>query len=1389
MFGDVMNLLKKIALSLMILSSLNALGQLSDNFSDGDFTNNPTWTGNTTSFLVNGLGQLQLTAPGPGQSTIATSFANTALGNKEWSFFIRQSFAGSDNNQSRLYLTANGTAMSYTGAGTAGVEGYFLKFGEGGSADAIRLFRDNGVDNPVEIAAATAGAISGSFSLRVKITRDNSGLWSILADYTGGNNLVFQTSVTDNTFITSNAFGWICNYTASNVANFFLDDVYFGDIIVDTSGPELVSATALSSTNVDVLFNEPLNETSAELTANYTIQGNVNPSAAVLDGTNSALVHLTFANAFPSNTDITLEVTDIDDVSGNTLTSAQTIFNFFIPASANYRDVVFNEILADPTPVVGLPEVEYVELHNHTSEAFNLANWSFVNSTTVKILPSYTLAPGGYVVLTDANNTAFFTNSIGITSFTALTNTTDSLTLLDNNGQLIDFVVYDIDWYETTEKANGGWSLELINPTLPCQSASNWSESNNALGGTPNAVNSVFNIAIDATAPIIISVDVIDNSTIAVQFSETMNSASLDVLNINLLPFINATTFTWNGTFDLLTFTTTFPLTVGTEYSLIISGVTDCSGNLLSETPVPIIIGLAPEVGQLRFTEIMADPEPSYGAPNAEYVELYNASDVVLDISDVTINSGVFTSSVILQPGEYITVANITNAGAFGGVSNKAFMLLFPGLSNTGGTITLSHPESGVLDEISYSIDWYNDATKDDGGYSLELINLTIPCTQSSNWTASNATIGGTPSAVNSVNSATPDTQNPILTYAAYFESSNTLQLFFSEPINNSTFIVDDFVITPSINLLEITQVSTNSVTITCLDNILLNTTYNISFSSISDCSGNVVSNGSFIIGRTPEAGDILITEIMAAPSNTVGQYRAEYIEIYNYSSDYIDMSSVTINNTPFETPFVLAPGEYSTIASLSNANLLTNISNIRFKASFPSLSNAGTELTLGTLSNTIIDFVAYTDQWYQDNSKDDGGWSLERINLDEPCSNQDNWRASLNAAGGTPSAINSVNDNTPDTAGPLLTQVLVPLGTVTLVFNEPVSTNSTIEMTINGESFTPTNVVFNLDQTAFSFNYNPVSGTIYNFTILSLLDCWENESTNISGVFAGEEVPQTGDIVINEVLSNPKDGGSDFIELYNNSPRVIGLSNWQIANENDGQIDDLENISEQGLFLLPGEYIVLTEDGSDLPLFYPFTRTNRIWRMTNLPTYNNDDGTVVLITPNGEYSDRFVYHVDLHFPLIDDLDGVSLEKIDPSRPSTDNTNWNSAAENQGFATPGYQNSQAMAAIMGDADIVIEPEIFSPDNDGYQDVLSIKYSNDTPGLAANIFIFDSNGRQVRHLTKNEYLGVNGSISWNGITDDGQLAPIGIYVIYFEVFGANGQTSKIKKTCVLAHDLN
>ncbi|HPG32720.1 MAG TPA: FlgD immunoglobulin-like domain containing protein, partial [Lentimicrobium sp.] len=71
-----------------------------------------------------------------------------------------------------------------------------------------------------------------------------------------------------------------------------------------------------------------------------------------------------------------------------------------------------------------------------------------------------------------------------------------------------------------------------------------------------------------------------------------------------------------------------------------------------------------------------------------------------------------------------------------------------------------------------------------------------------------------------------------------------------------------------------------------------------------------------------------------------------------------------------------------------------------------------------------------------------------------------------------------------------------------------------------------------------------------------------------------------------------------------------------------------------------------------------------------------------------------------------------------------------------------------------------------------------------PGYTATIRIFDSNGRQVRTLVKNEPAGVGNLFTWDGITDDHQKAPIGIYIIHIEIFNLGGKVKQFKKTAVL-----
>ena len=51
------------ALSILILLSFPHFSQLSEDFSDGDFTNKPQWVGDTSEFIVNAAFKHQLNAP------------------------------------------------------------------------------------------------------------------------------------------------------------------------------------------------------------------------------------------------------------------------------------------------------------------------------------------------------------------------------------------------------------------------------------------------------------------------------------------------------------------------------------------------------------------------------------------------------------------------------------------------------------------------------------------------------------------------------------------------------------------------------------------------------------------------------------------------------------------------------------------------------------------------------------------------------------------------------------------------------------------------------------------------------------------------------------------------------------------------------------------------------------------------------------------------------------------------------------------------------------------------------------------------------------------------------------------------------------------------------
>jgi hypothetical protein len=184
----------------------------------------------------------------------------------------------------------------------------------------------------------------------------------------------------------------------------------------------------------------------------------------------------------------------------------------------------------------------------------------------------------------------------------------------------------------------------------------------------------------------------------------------------------------------------------------------------------------------------------------------------------------------------------------------------------------------------------------------------------------------------------------------------------------------------------------------------------------------------------------------------------------------------------------------------------------------------------------------------------------------------------------------------------------------------------------------------------------------------------------------------------------------------------------------------------------------------------------------------NVGDGSFGLILKNDTLLDALMYTEDMHYPLIRDKKGVSLERISFNRSSSDLSNWHSAAEQVGFATPGDKNSQFMDDSEATDIISFANEIFSPDNDGYNDVLIINYLFSEPGFVGNASIYDARGRLMSSIMKNELLGTSGVFSWDGITENNEKGSIGVYTLFFEYFDTKGNTNKIRKSFVLAGKL-
>ena len=743
--------MRYILINFFILTSSLLFAQISDDFSDGDFTTNPAWSGTPGDYIVNAGFETQLNNTIAASSYLSTAHGLATLDTKEWKFWTKQTFAPSSTNYGRVYLTSSSPDL------TSDPDGFYIQLGEALSNDAVRLFKCDATVH-TELLAGPLAQIAASFTIGVRVVRDNAANWSVYIDPAGGENFVLAGTINDAANLVGTHFGMLDVYTMSNSSNFYYDNIYVGDQIFDLAAPILVSATAINSNQIDVLFDEAVDQVTAETIGNYDIQPFLSATTATVDGVNPALVHIVPSFPLGNGSTYTLFTNSIEDLLGNVSGSQSMVFSYYLAETPLPGDVIVNEFMADPTPVVGLPEIEFVEIYNKSTKVFNVQNWKLGDAASNGTIQQAWLLPGEYMVLTGTSNVDSFAVATAVTSFPSLNNAGDNIVIRDDLGNTLDSMTYADSWYGDAIKNAGGYTLERINPNDPCSDQSDWTASNSASGGTPGAVNSVYNITPDTGFPQLEQLIALAPNFLEVYFTEGMDSTSLANALISTNP-----TLTIQNQYVLTAFPDMFTLefvenfTPSQTYTIELQNVADCWTNATTLNGTFAL----PEnavAGDVVINEILFDPYTG----GSDWIELYNNSAKLIDLynwqladfdGDTIANHKTIGVHFLLYPEEYVVVAEdtshiIQNYPAY--TTGRFIETDIPSYTNDSSTVFIIF-QNQVIDKVSYTEDWHFKLLDNTDGKSLERLDPNGVSNDENNWHTAAEAIGfATPGGENS---------------------------------------------------------------------------------------------------------------------------------------------------------------------------------------------------------------------------------------------------------------------------------------------------------------------------------------------------------------------------------------------------------------------------------------------------------------------------------------------------------------------------------------------------------------------------------------------------------------------------------------------------------------
>lgn len=586
-------------------------------------------------------------------------------------------------------------------------------------------------------------------------------------------------------------------------------------------------------------------------------------------------------------------------------------------------DLRISELMPDPSPPIGLPNQEYVEIYNSSSWIIPCDSFLLYKKTSPWNLGNCFLYPES--VLTLSPDPDSLLNSWSPPSWKSLLNTQDSLSIIAKGNPI------DIAQYTSNTLVLDGRSLERVFSQLACPNEEQWILSEHEAGGTPGEL-STRNTGIFAP-----------KITIQTRPDSVFLNGSIQITGLNSLH--------WNGiqtSFQIQKGNIQFPIpmsSLGQQNQLEVEEISFCNQEK-SNVDTSFIMGTQPLPGQLWLSEFLPDPNPTIGLADAEFIEITNSSDQFLQLDSVILRvnqSEMDLPNWTLGPNSSLVLCSETDS--FPGIN----CLDVPGwktLPNGGASLSLSAP-NGLLD----SVDYKQLQSLITGGRSLQRHQLTS-CPDFLNWSPNSDSTGGTPGVYS---------PQDILQFTPIFSLNSRWEIDLGPyPISN-----------PDLLLIRVDGVATNFELVG--QTIFLNREVvehvEMSYPTYS-CSGYQSASWTASLPPKPKKGAVFITETLADPSPDVGLGTSEFITIHTTASLFPPDLIFNINGdqSTWDTVGVILPGTH----------FLDKRSGL-----FTSLSNSGFTLQLYT-DSILLDSLEYSTDNFNTIQKG-GGYSLRR-NWENSC-------------------------------------------------------------------------------------------------------------------------------------------------------------------------------------------------------------------------------------------------------------------------------------------------------------------------------------------------------------------------------------------------------------------